>query len=510
VSGLTERSQQRKQEVAAPRLYANRVRIYPMAVHGPMRQLKWAVLAVCLTIYYLLPWLRWSRGVGRPDQAILLDVAHERFYFFGLEFWPQDIYLLTGILVLSAVGLFLVTSLFGRIWCGYSCPQTVWTDLFMWVERLIEGDRNERMKRDAAPLTLRTIWRKAAKHGAWVGIAFWTGGAWIMYFADAPTVTRQFWTGTAPVPVYFFTGLFTFTTYILAGWAREQVCTYMCPWPRFQSAMLDEYSLTVTYQNWRGEPRAHGKRGAEAPAAGATRVGDCVDCDACYFACPTGIDIRDGIQLECINCGLCIDACNHVMEKTGQQPWLITWDNLAGQAAKAAGRRASLRLLRPRTVIYASAVLMALAAIGFGLATRTTIALEVQHDRAPLYVLLPDGALRNGYTIDLTNRAERTVPFVLRLAGVPGAMLATEATPHQRSATLTLPAGPDGIEDMRVFVTARPGAVPNGSLPLDFILRDPDTGTETVYHSMFMGAADYHGSGDHHEDQHDDAHGAER
>lgn len=447
--------------------------------------------------------------MGRPTQAILLDVAQERFYFFGLEFWPQDIYLLTGILVLSAVGLFLVTSLFGRIWCGYSCPQTVWTDLFMWVERQIEGDRNERMKRDAAPLSLATIWRKAAKHAIWLGIAFWTGGAWIMYFADAPTVTREFWVGAAPTPVYFFTGLFTFTTYVLAGWAREQVCTYMCPWPRFQSAMLDEYSLTVTYEAWRGEPRAHGKRGPGTPPAGAARVGDCVDCAACFFACPMGIDIRDGIQLECINCGLCIDACNHVMEKTGQKPWLITWDNLAGHAAKAAGRNAPLRFLRPRTAIYSSALLAVLAAIVFGLVTRNTMALTVQHDRAPLYVLLPDGALRNGYMLDMTNRTQRTAPFVLRLSGAPGAMLATEAAPHQLSATLTLQVGSDSIEDMRVLVTARPDALPNGSAPLDFVLRDTATGAETIYRSMFMGPAAYHG-GAVHRDEHEDEQGGQR
>ena len=233
---------------------------------------------------------------------------------------------------MGAVALFLVTSLFGRVWCGYTCPQTVWTDLFMWVERLIEGDRNERMKRDAGAADFRQrSGARRLKHAVWLGIAFWTGGAWIMYYVDAPTVTVEFWTGTASTEVYFFTFLFTATTYLLAGWAREQVCTYMCPWPRFQSAMLDEQSFTVTYQGWRGEPRVRGKRHDGAPA------GDCIDCGACVTACPTGIDIRDGIQLECINCGLCIDACNHVMERTGRPEWLITWDTLADQAAKAAG-----------------------------------------------------------------------------------------------------------------------------------------------------------------------------
>ena len=247
---------------------------------------------------------------GQPTQAVLLDISRERFYFFNLELWPQDIWLLAGLLILGAVGLFLVTSLFGRLWCGYTCPQTVWTDLFMWVERWVEGDRNERMQRDAGAADADVIWKKFLKHWIWLWIAFWTGGAWIMYYVDAPTVTIDFWTGSASTQVYFFTGLFTFTTYLLAGWAREQVCTYMCPWPRFQSAMLDDQSFTVTYQGWRGEPRSRGKRHEDGPS-----VGDCVDCGACVTACPTGIDIRDGIQLECINCGLCIDACNHVMER---------------------------------------------------------------------------------------------------------------------------------------------------------------------------------------------------
>ena len=237
-----------------------------------------------------------------------------------------------------------------------------------------------------------------SKHAIWLGIAFWTGGAWIMYYVDAPTVTVEFWTGTASKEVYFFTFLFTATTYLLAGWAREQVCTYMCPWPRFQSAMLDEQSVTVTYQGWRGEPRMRGKR-HEGDSGG-----DCIDCGACVTACPTGIDIRDGIQLECINCGLCIDACNHVMERTGRPKWLITWDTLADQAAKAEGRQTTLHLLRPRTLIYISALLVAVVVMTAALLTRSTVGLSVLHDRAPLFVRLPDGNLRNGYTVKIVNK----------------------------------------------------------------------------------------------------------
>src|SRR5450631_4149416 len=315
---------------APPPLYATRIKVYPRAVKGLWRWVKWLALVVLLGIYYLVPWLRWDRGPNAPSQAILIDLDGRRGWFFDVVIWPQEIYFVTGFLILAAFGLFFATALFGRVWCGFACPQTVWTDLFMLVERLIEGNRNERMRVDRAPMSAAKAARKGLKHAVWIAIAAATGGAWIFYFVDAPTTLAKIFRGEASLEVYFFIGLFTATTYLLAGWAREQVCTYMCPWPRFQAAMLDEQSFTVTYQAWRGEPRARGKRIAGAG-------GDCVDCGACATACPTGIDIRDGSQLECINCGLCIDACNHVMERTGRPGWLITWDTLADQTAKAAG-----------------------------------------------------------------------------------------------------------------------------------------------------------------------------
>jgi cytochrome c oxidase accessory protein FixG len=476
-----DRQIQIQREEAGDHLYANRVRVYPKSVHGPVRRFKWAVLIVCLAIYYLLPWLRWHRGVNQPDQAVLLSIWHERFYFFNLEFWPQDIYYLTGLLIMAAVGLFLVTSLLGRVWCGYTCPQTVWTDLFMWIERLVEGDRNERMKRDAGPTTFDSAWRKVVKHGTWLGIAFWTGGAWIMYYVDAPTVTVEFWTGTASKEVYFFTALFTATTYLLAGWAREQVCTYMCPWPRFQSAMLDEQSLTVTYQGWRGEPRLRGKRQDDTPG------GDCIDCGACVTACPTGIDIRDGIQLECISCGLCVDACNHVMERTGRPKWLITWDTLADQAAKAEGRQATFKFLRPRTIIYVSALFIAVSVMTVALATRSSVGLSVLHDRAPLFVRLPDGSLRNGYTVKIANKGQTQMLFELNTEGLQGAILAEADEGLGPADRLGLPVKADSVCTYRVLVSGRRGALVDGSQQIDFMLRNAQTGEQTVYHSVFMG-----------------------
>jgi cytochrome c oxidase accessory protein FixG len=378
----------REQRAQQP-LYAGRIKVYPKRIQGLFRRLKWAVLAICLGLYYTVPWLRWDRGPHAPDQAILLDLPGQRGYFFGIEIWPQEIYFLAGLLILGALALFLVSSLFGRLWCGYACPQTVWTDLFMWVERLVEGDRNARMKLDQLPWTLSKTARKVVKHAAWLVIAAATGGAWVMYYVDAPTATRAIFTGTASAELYFFVGLFTATTYLLAGWAREQVCTYMCPWPRFQAAMFDEYTLTVTYRAARGEPRGKHKAGASW-----TGRGDCVDCGQCVMVCPTGIDIRDGQQMECIGCGLCIDACAGVMDKVGRPRGLIAFDSLAAAAQPAGDKPPSRRFIRPRTLLY-GAMLSAVGAIllvAFFL--RTTVEVSVLRDRSPVFVTLSDGSIR--------------------------------------------------------------------------------------------------------------------
>ncbi len=487
-------------------LVAPRQKVYPKSVNGFARRVKWAILIALLALYYLLPWLRWHRGDGRPDQALLLDLAGERLFIFNWEFWPQEIYFLTGILILAAVSLFLVTSLIGRVWCGYTCPQTVWTDLFIWVEGLIEGDRNARIKLDAAPWTLDKIARKALKHAVWIFIAFWTGGAWIMYYVDAPTVTVQFWTGRASAEVYFFTALFTATTYLLAGWAREQVCTYMCPWPRFQAAMLDEQTFTVTYQAWRGEPR--GKKAHGAPAAGGAPVtavpgslgaGDCIDCGQCIHVCPTGIDIRDGQQLECINCGLCVDACNAVMKKLGRPDWLITWDTLAGQNAKKRGeKKTRLRLVRPRTLIYLMALTTGALVLLTALAMRGEIGITVERDRAPLFVRLADGSLRNGYTVKLKNMTPQEVNFELEIQGVPGggmviaggngAEVRDYADAPSRMvpmANVVISARPDAVSAFRILVHG--ARTIKGSVPLDFTLRNPATGETAHYQTSFLG-----------------------
>ncbi len=252
------------------KLYEARKAVHPQRIDGTFRRLKWAIMVVTLAIYYITPWIRWDRGPYAPNQAVLVDLANRRFYMFGIEIWPHEFYYVAGLLIMAGIGLFLVTSAVGRAWCGYSCPQTVWTDLFQHVDRFVDGDRNARMRLDKAPWTVSKFARRMFKWGIYLFIAFWTGGAWIMYFADAPTLVVDFWTGEAAFVAYATVGILTATTFIFGGFMREQVCIYMCPWPRIQAAMMDEKSLQVTYKDWRGEPRGSVKKAEKQPGALAT------------------------------------------------------------------------------------------------------------------------------------------------------------------------------------------------------------------------------------------------
>ena len=398
----------------ATSLYAEHIKVYPQRIWGRFRVIKWSVVSILLGIYYLAPWLRWDRGPGRPDQALLLDMPNRRGYFFWIEIWPQEVYYLAGLLILGAIGLFLATSLLGRVWCGFTCPQTVWTDLFLQVERWIEGDRNARIKLDKEPISFRKVGLKLAKHAAWLLIAAATGGAWVMYFNDAPTLTRDLVHFDATWSQVGFIGLFTATTYLLAGWAREQVCIYMCPWPRFQSAMFDEHSLLVTYEAWRGEPR--GKKKAKETE----KLGDCIDCNLCVNVCPTGVDIRNGQQLACIGCGLCVDACNSIMTKLDRPRELITYDSLSNSAARAAGKLAKFKFVRTRTIIYAIGLVLVAFGMLFSLSTRATMDVKVQGDRSPLYVKLGDGEIQDGYTLKISNKSPQPMEYRVTVEGVDG------------------------------------------------------------------------------------------
>ena len=462
-------------------LYASRVKIQPQKVSGTFRHLKWAALSILLAIYYGLPWLRWDRGPDMPDQAILADVAGRRLFFFEIEIWPQEIYYLTGLLIIGAIGLFLVTALAGRVWCGFACPQTIWTDLFMWVESLVEGDRNKRLRLDAAPFSLRKLWLRTVKHSIWMLIALVTGGAWILYFVDAPTLFMEFVTGDAGSTVYGFTALFTATTYLLAGLAREQVCTYMCPWPRFQGAMFDEDSLIVTYEDWRGEPRGKAK-GKEA-----NKLGDCVDCNLCVNVCPTGVDIRKGQQMQCIGCALCIDACNSIMGKLGRDGNLIAYDSIANMNARAESRPASKRLIRPRTLIYSGILAFVIAAMVYGLATRANVEINMQRDRSPLFVTLSDGSIRNGYTLKILNMERRDRVFHLRTGHIPDASITVIGIEKEGASSVFLSVKADAVGTFRVFVRAPAGKLEEEASGMDFVLTDMGNGEDTNQHTFFYG-----------------------
>jgi len=463
-------------------LYAERVKIYPKEAHGRFRAAKWIVMAVTLGIYYLLPWLRWDRGPHLPDQAVLLDLPARRFYFFFIEIWPQEFYYITGLLVLAALALFLVTSIAGRVWCGYTCPQTVWTDLMIAVERFWQGDRNARLRLDKDPWSFETLWRKSATHLSWLAIAVATGGAWVFYFADAPTLARQLLTLEAPTAAYLFVGLFTASTYVLGGIAREQVCTYMCPWPRIQGAMFDRDSLLISYRAWRGEPRGPHKSGQSWQGRG-----DCIDCRQCVAVCPAGIDIRDGPQLECIQCALCIDACDEIMDKVGRPRGLIAYDTVRNLDAGGT-HTVPISVLRPRVVLYATAMAIVGVVMLTALVLRPDLDVNVLHDRNPLYVKLSDGGLRNGYTIKLLNKLYQPRSFSIGVAGLPGAQLSVIGHDQENRPVVTV--APDQLQSLRLYVTLDKSAVaalPASSAEFSFVITDVGDHMTAEHRAAFQG-----------------------
>ena len=464
-------------------LYKKRVKIHPMRVTGRFRRLKWGAMAITLAIYYLTPWIRWDRGAGAPDQAVLIDFPGRRFYFFFIEIWPQEVYYITGLLIMAALGLFLVTTVAGRAWCGYSCPQTVWTDLFIAVERLIEGDRNERRRLDAAPWFSEKIAKRAIKFAIWLIIGLCTGGAWIFYFADAPTLMGQLLTFSAPPIAVASVGTLTATTFVLGGFAREQVCIYMCPWPRIQAAMMDEDSLIVDYRDYRGEPRAPHRKGD-----GWEGRGDCVDCNRCVSVCPAGIDIRDGQQLECISCALCIDACNEVMTRVGRPQGLIAYDTLVNRNRVMAGLEPEIRLIRPRTVVYGTLWVAVGLLMLWVLLHRPDVEVNVLHDRNPLFVALSDGSIRNGYTVKVLNKAAHSREFTITVDGLSQARVAVVGESADGTEVPILIVERDRIRSFRVLVAARPDGPVGESTPIVLTLWEGGR-MVSEYEGVFRGPA---------------------
>ncbi len=459
-------------------MFAASKKVHPRAAKGRFRKIKNWTNTVLLSLYFIAPWIRWDRGDGAADQAILLDMAGRRGYFFDIEIWPQEVYYLTGILVLGAIGLFFATALFGRVWCGFTCIQTVFTDIFVAVERWVEGDRNARIKLEKQPLSVNKLRKKAVKNGIWLLIALATSWTWLIYFSDAFASTGELFAGELSPWMLSMWAVFTASTFLFAGYAREQVCIYMCPWPRFQSAMFDEDSLIVTYENWRGEPRGKAKRDADFSGRG-----DCVDCGMCVQVCPTGIDIRNGSQLACIGCALCIDACNEVMAKFNRPPNLISYDSVSNQVARAKGKVTKLRLVRPRTVAYALVLVAVSAFLLTTLSLRDRETVNILHERSPLYVRLSDGDIRNGYTLKVLNMRRQDQMFTLSISGLSDATV--KVIGHGEGASVNLPVPRDTVGTFRVYVTAPRNAASSEAIDVTFNLSNEETGTTIAHESLF-------------------------
>lgn len=466
-------------------LFAPTPKVYPQKVSGTYRRIKWGLLIVGMAIYYLLPFVRWDRGPNLPDQAVLVDFERRRFYFFFIELWPQEVYYFTGLLILAAIILFLMNALAGRVWCGYLCPQTVWTDLFLRVERFFEGDRRDRIKLDDAPWTADKVARKAGKHFVWLVIAWWTGGAWVLYFADAPTLVRDLATFQAPFTAYVWIGILTTTTYILAGHLREQVCLHMCPWPRIQAALTDEHALNVSYRYDRGEPRMSVKdakraREAEQPA------GDCIDCHQCVAVCPTGVDIRQGSQLGCIQCGLCIDACDTVMTKIGRPTRLIAYDTDEAIMAREVGQTPTYKPIRARTILYAAVIALVGGAMVYQLATRAFLGLNLIHDRTPLFVTLRDGSIRNTYTVRLINKRTESRQIALTIDGPTSVAMDVQGATPTSDWRPIVSVDPDTTREIRVLVTIPRSSLQSGTNMIRIKASDLFAGeTVTVAENFF-------------------------
>ncbi|GHA43438.1 protein RdxB [Amylibacter ulvae] len=460
-----------------PRLFEGREPVFPQRVSGWYRRLKWWLMIFTLGIYYITPWIRWDRGANLPDQAVLVDLANARFFFFWIEIWPHELYFVAGLLIMAGLGLFLFTSALGRVWCGYACPQTVWTDLFILVERWVEGDRNERIRLLRAKWSFRKARLRITKWVIWLLIALATGGAWVFYFADAQTLLRELFTGQAAMVAYGTIAVLTATTFLFGGFLREQVCTYMCPWPRIQAAMMDEDSLTVAYRDWRGEPR--GKLGKAE--------GDCIDCMACVNVCPQGIDIRDGQQVECITCALCIDACDNVMEKIGKPRGLIDYCALSDEPLERAGATPKTiwqHILRLRNFIYFGLWSLIGVAMVVALFIRSDFSASIKPDRNPRFVTLSDGTLRNAYDLKISNQTGAAREFHLSIKTDDPLRLDLQGVDGMN---ITVPA--DETMHQRIYVFAKPEYETSrmDNAPIRFWVEDRASGERNHVDSFFAG-----------------------
>ncbi len=408
-------------------LYEVRKKIYPRAVHGWFAHWRWALVWFTQILFYGSAWLTWN---GR--QAVLFDLAARKFYIFGLVLWPQDFIFLTLILIISAYSLFLFTAVAGRLFCGYACPQTVYTEIFMWIERKIEGDRGARMKLDGQPLGPEKVFKKAAKHGAWIALALWTGFTFVGYFTPIRSLGHEFVTWTLGPWQTFWIFFYGFATYGNAGWMREQVCKYMCPYARFQSSMFDKDTMIITYDKERGDPRGSRSKKADHRAQG---LGDCVDCGICVQVCPTGIDIRKGLQYECIGCAACVDGCDQVMDKMGYPKGLIRYSTENGLRNHWSPAQIWAHVLRPRTLVYSAILMVILGAFFTALWLRVPLKMDVIRDRGAMARVVEDGIVENVYTLRIMNTQEQFHRFALSVSGIDGIEIASERIAEMPGAT---------------------------------------------------------------------------
>lgn len=435
-------------------------KIYPRSISGRYSRLRWSMVWITQLVFYGLPWLTWN---NRP--AVLFDLAARKFYLFGLVLYPQDFIYLTLLLIISAFALFLFTTLAGRLWCGYACPQTVYTEIFLWIEHRVEGDRGRRIHLDAAPLTQKKVATKTLKHGLWLLFSLWTGVTFVGYFTPVTELLTSIFTSTVGPWQWFWIIFYALATYGNAGFMREQVCKYMCPYARFQGVMFDRDTLVISYDPIRGEPRSPlaGKHQSDSSTSSAT--GDCIDCGLCVKVCPTGIDIRQGQQYECIGCALCIDACDQVMEKLQRPRGLIRYDTLNAIERDSSHAKQIKQLLRPRVLIYtALLVILSLALLG-SLLSRTPLKVDILRDRGTLSREMSNGTIENVYQLQIINAAEEARHFTITVHGLNGLTI-------DGPATVTLGGTSNRLVPVRVRAPADSGTP--GSNAVAFIVQASD------------------------------------
>ena len=452
--------------VAEIDLYQKREKIYTRKITGFYQRIRLYTGWPLLLGYFLLPWLHWN-----DRQAVWFDLPARQFHLFGITLWPQDFPLLAGLLIFAALALFAVTAWLGRVWCGYTCPQTVWTAIYMWAEQLCEGSRNQRIKRDRARWTFNKLLRKVAKHSLWLGFALLTGLTFVGYFSPIRELSIHLLSLQLSAWELVWIIVFTAATYLNAGWLREQVCIYMCPYARFQSVMFDSDTRTVAYDTQRGEPRGARKKGSDRVAQ---QLGDCVDCKICVQVCPTGIDIRDGLQYECINCALCVDGCDSVMDQMGYPRGLIRYaseNNLTGKP--------SPRFFRPRLMVYVAILLCVASLLFYTLATRIPLGLDVIRDRDQLYRQVDSGLIENYYTLKLLNMGQVARRYHVMVSGLQGITL---VGPH------SIVVAPGEVTELPVRLQANPEVLQRPISEIVFTVQaDDDQTLQTSAESRFIG-----------------------